>query len=117
MKWRRYVLLPLLIATAVAADMQKHLTETKALIREKKYPEALQRISWFYEHVLEHDPSMDGVRNSFALGYWKDLCDVYPPAMKALVKLRETKADLVRSGKGSPEVAMDLAAIEKTLRE
>jgi hypothetical protein len=118
MKGRHYLLLPLLIATAVAGDVQKiegHLTVTRALIKSKKYPEALQRLRWFYDHCLEYDIALHAVRDSYALGYWKDLGDVYPPARQALLDLREEKSKLIRTGKGTPETVSDVARIDTML--
>ena len=65
-----------------ANDMQVYLNETQELVRQQRYAEALERFLWFHDHALEHNPGMAGVRLSFALSYWKNLGDVYPPRNK-----------------------------------
>lgn len=62
---------------------------TASLIKEKKYDEALTRMVWFWNHILEYQPDMYGVRLSFCLGVWKQLADVYPPALEKLKQIRD----------------------------
>ena len=99
------------------SEMQKYLNDTEAMAREGKYEEALERHLWFHDHVLEHQPSMAGVRLSFALAYWKGLADVYPPALEAMQKVRDDKTDLINQGKGSWNLFQDVAALNRTLGE
>ena len=42
---------------------------------------------------------MYGVRLSFALSYWEQLGEVYPPALTALKKTRDDKTALLLDGK------------------
>ena len=98
-----------------AEDMQKYLSDTQALVREGKHKDALDRFLWFHDHVLEHQPSMYGVRLSFALSYWKQLGDVYPPALTALKKTRDNKTDLFAQKKGSRNLFHDVMALNRTL--
>jgi len=69
--------------------MQVYLNETNKMVKKGQYKEALQRFIWFNEHALEYDESMTGVRLSFALGYWKELGDIYPPALKDKAAYRQ----------------------------
>lgn len=71
-------------------DWDHYLYGTTALlIKEKKYDEALTRLVWFWDHILEYQPSEYGVRLSFALSVWKQLADVYPPALEKLKQIRD----------------------------
>ena len=97
--------------------MQKYLSHTQDLVRQGKYQEALERFLWFHDHALEHDPAMYGVRLSFALSYWKQLGEVYPPALAALKKNRGDKTTLLLAGKGNRELFNDVAAINRTLED
>ncbi len=63
--------------------------ETTRLIQEKKYEEALLRLRWFWDHILEYQQAQYGVRLSFALHIWKQLADAYPPALQELRSLRD----------------------------
>lgn len=113
-------LIALAILTSVwaqAEDMQKYLNDTREMIRAGKYEEALKRHIWFHDHALEHQPSMCGVRLSFALSSWKKLGEKYPPAMEELKSTRDQKANLIEEGKGSQPLFHDVMAINRTLGE
>lgn len=100
-----------------AEDMQKYLRDTQEMVRQGKYEEALKRNIWFHDHALEHQPSMYGVRLSFALSYWKDLGEVYPPAKKALLEIRDRKIRQIENGKGNFALFHDVASINRTLKQ
>ena len=100
-----------------ANDMQAYLATTQQLVRQRHYQEALDRFLWFDEHALEHDPGMSGVRLSFALSYWKDLGDVYPPAKQAMVDMRDRKTRQFGEGRGNAALFSDVAALNRTLNE
>lgn len=53
------------------------------------YEAALAKHIWFYNEALKINPNMYGVRLSFALSYWKQLADVYPPAKVKLIEARD----------------------------
>lgn len=100
-----------------AEDMTKYLKETQELVRAGKHEEALKRFIWFHEHALEYEPAMSGVRRSFALGFWKKLGDAYPPALEAMISLRDADEQLLREGKGCSSLFHDLFALNRTLEE
>ena len=50
------ILIATLIAISIKSfgqDMQKYLSETKEMVTQKKYKEALERYIWFQDHALE----------------------------------------------------------------
>jgi hypothetical protein len=100
-----------------AEDMQKYLSDTDDLAMAGKHEEALKRHIWFHDHALEHEPAMYGVRLSFALSSWKELGEKYPPAMKALVEVRDRKKKSLLEGKESHELFHDVASINEALGE
>ncbi len=100
-----------------ADDMQAYLNGTQQLVHEKRYQEALERFVWFDEHALEHDPGMSSVRLSFALSYWKNLGDAYPPAKQAMVDMRDRKTRQLQKGRGDAALFSDVAALNRTLNE
>jgi hypothetical protein len=95
--------------------MQVYLKKTRELQNEGKYTEALERHIWFYNNALQYQKSMSGVRNSFALSDWKKLGEVYPPAKKALLEIRDTKTKEIAANGGSTELFQDVSAINRTL--
>ncbi len=72
---------------------------TQALIKEKKYDEALKRYQWFFNHILEYRKSYTGVRASYTLDGWFKLGLEYSPAMAALLETRDDKIRFMKSGK------------------
>lgn len=100
---------------ALAEDMQKYLRDTQVLVRKGEHEKALDRFLWFHDHALEHAPSMSGVRLSFALSYWKQLGDVYPPALTALKKTRDDKTTLLAQGNSNSNLFHDVMALNRTL--
>ncbi len=75
---------------------------TQALIKEKKYEEALKRYQWFFDHILEYRKGYYGVRGSYTLKGWFELGLVYPPAMAAMVKTRDDKVAFLKSDRALP---------------
>jgi hypothetical protein len=97
--------------------MQTYLSETQKMVRKGNYKEALERYIWFHEHVLEHDSAMKGVRLSFALSYWKNLAEVYPPAMEAMKEMRDKKTWQITVQGEPPGFVADVVAFNMTLGE
>ena len=104
-------------ASLNAQELREYLQETKVLISKGQYKEALERHIWFHEHALDKDKSMQGVRLSFALGDWKELGDLYPPALKALTDIRDTKTGEILNSGGTKELFADVNGINRTLGE
>jgi hypothetical protein len=80
-----------------------------------RYKEALDDFIWFHENALQHDRAYYGVRLSFALGNWKDLADVYPPAKKALESARSRAVASLRAGIGDRYLFHDIVSINREL--
>lgn len=59
--------------------------------RDGRYEEALREHIWFHDHALAKQPSLYGVRLSYALADWVDFGKVYPPALAALQAVRDAK--------------------------
>ncbi|MEM6279593.1 MAG: hypothetical protein AAF733_08950 [Verrucomicrobiota bacterium] len=97
--------------------MQKYLRDTEELVAAGQHEEALKRHIWFHHHALEHQPSMLGVRLSFALSNWRKLAKVYEPALEALLAIRDEKTEALLSGEGNNGFFADVKAINRYLRE
>lgn len=82
---------------------------------EGRHEEALRELIWFHHHALEEQPSLAGVRLSFALAYWIELAGAYPPALQALEDLRGQKAQALLRGDGDRRLFLDLCAIDERL--
>jgi beta-lactamase regulating signal transducer with metallopeptidase domain len=98
-------------------DMQKYLADTREMTRSGDYEEALKRYIWFHDNAIMHDKSISAVRTSFALSGWKTLADKYPPALTALIKVRDDKTNLLKANGGPLGLFVDVTAINRTLTE
>lgn len=94
---------------------QTILTEARRDTRAGHYEIALAKFVWFHENALKLEPSLTGVRTSFALSYWFELAQVYPPAMVALRHAREEAARDVLSSRDLRRSFHDVAAIDRRL--
>ena len=56
--------------------------EAEADVQEGRLDLAAEKYLWFHENALMYQPSLSGVRLSYALGDWRDLADKYRPAMQ-----------------------------------
>jgi len=91
------------------------LTEAYAAAQAGRHEEALNEYIWFHEHALAEARSLRGVRLSFALVYWKELGEAYPPAMEALLALRDRKVAILAAGVEAWELFNDVSALNDTL--
>src|SRR5437763_1470239 len=82
---------------------------------EGRHDEALRDLVWFHQNALKHDRALYGVRLSFALGYWNELADVYPPARLALEAAKRDACSILLASGGSRELFHDVVAINREL--
>ena len=96
------------------------LREAKSDAAKGDYEVALAKHLWYHDNATKLQPSQSGVRLSFALSYWLQLGENYPPA---LAKLREVRDETEARVRDENLVRVrfqdfhDLAALNKTLRE
>lgn len=96
-------------------NAQERLHAARSAAREGRFAEALREFIWFHEHALEEQPSMRGVRLSFALGYWLELAGQYLPARAALQRIRNEKTERLEQGEEDRELFSDVCAINREL--
>jgi hypothetical protein len=96
-------------------DPREVLNRARTAVSEGRHEEALRDLLWFHEHALEHDRSFYGVRLSFALGYWKELADQYPPALEALKSVKQRSEEALIRGEGDRGLFHDVQAINREL--
>ncbi|MET3446342.1 hypothetical protein [Ralstonia sp. 1138] len=94
---------------------QERLHAARIAAQEGRFSEALSEYIWFHEHALEERPSLSGVRLSFALGYWIELAEQYPPARAALQSILIEKTARLEQGDQDWELFNDVTAINREL--
>jgi hypothetical protein len=97
-------------------DAAARLHQAQSAAIEGRHEEALREYIWFHNHALRHQPSLYGVRLSFALWYWMELARVYPKARRELERIRARKTKILRSGRGTRDLFHDVTAINEHLR-
>ncbi len=101
-------------------DPHKILTEARNDAARGRHAVALQKFLWFHRNALQYDPGLSAVRRSFALSYWLQLADEYPPALEAMRRSRDEALEKTRTALSPASVAeafSDFAAINRSLRE
>lgn len=98
-------------------DPSKRQRLADALVREKRYAEALEHYLWCFDHGLEHGVGYGGVRLSFLPSAIARLGEVYPPALEALRERRDAAKKALLDGEGTVNEAAELAAICRYLDE
>ncbi len=102
------------------ANMFGRMKLARALANAGKLDQATDAYVWLWQHVLEHDPAMVGVRFSFMLAEIGDLVGRHPPARTKFATLRDAAAPQPESVPASFDdwVALNqaLGELEKTLQ-
>jgi hypothetical protein len=93
------------------------LREAQADASAGRFDVALAKHVWFHENALKYQRGLYGVRLSFALSYWYELAEAYPPALAKLKEFRDDATTKVMVGKEIREAFHDLVAINRTLGE
>lgn len=97
-------------------NLTTFIQDNAELIKHGEFKKVLERHIWYHNHALEYNPGLTGVRLSFALSDWKKLADMYPPALRAMQKIRDNKTKEVARN-ASSDLFMDVAALNRTLGE
>ncbi len=114
-----YVLtLSLLIFSTIsmAGVSNNDLDAIRELTKAGQFQQALEKHIWFHEES-KSSPGMGGVRLSYAISAWVELGEQYPPALEALIEIRDKDKAALLSGKGSFQSFHDLSAINQGLSE
>ncbi|MDA0832754.1 MAG: hypothetical protein O2955_10060 [Planctomycetota bacterium] len=97
-------------------DVHAIMDEAARDTRDCNYETALAKFLWFHENS-RGVPGLGGVRLSFALGYWFDLAQKYPPALEAFVTTRDEAAKKVFEATNSFKSFHELTALNRKLKE
>lgn len=96
-------------------DPRERLQRGQEAAAAGRYEDALRDYIWFHEHALEHEPSLYGVRLSFALWYWMELANEYPEARIALKRIRDAKTTRLLNGDANRDLFHDVESINERL--
>jgi hypothetical protein len=96
-------------------DALERYRRAQEAAHDGRHEEALREYRWFHDHALEAQPSLYGVRLSFALSAWLDLAKAYPKALDALKDIRDRKTRRLVDGEGDRELFHDVESINEHL--
>jgi tetratricopeptide (TPR) repeat protein len=103
----------------MSVDPDARLLAAQEATEQGRYPEALADFLWFHQHALEYDDALSGVRLSFALMYWLQLAELYPPAKEAMQQVREQAErdvlDQSRTDEERSDAFVDVQALNEQL--
>ena len=88
------------------------LREALADRRAGRYAAALAKHVWFHQNELSN-----AVRLSFALTDWRELANVYPPALQKLKEFRDQAKDNLLNGNNVTHSFSDFERINRKLDE
>lgn len=98
-------------------DPQALYKQTLEAAGAGRYAEALEGYIWFHDHALTYEPALAGVRLSYALEHWKELGNLYPPALVALTEIRDLKTTNLLKGARSRKNFHDVVSINEELNQ
>ncbi len=78
---------------------------------------ASQKYLWYHENALKYEPSLGGVRLSFALNDWRDLARQSPRALLDMQYVRDRAEESVRSNDDDFSAFQDVVALNDVLSE
>lgn len=74
---------------------RKALAEARASFKKKEFAKALAQYEYFFDHAIQEEESLYGVRLSYCLDEWARLGSKYPPALERLRFMAEEARDLL----------------------
>jgi hypothetical protein len=98
-------------------DAKKALNDAQRYAKAGEYAKALERHEWFHNNALRIRPSFYGVRLSYALVYWRQLGEKYPPALNSLRAVRDAGVRDLESGGANEDMCHDVSSINDEIGE
>lgn len=96
---------------------RERLQAGRSATDDGRHEEALAHFLWYHDHALSENAALSGVRLSFALAYWMELAERYPPALEAFRARRDAKAAILRAGQLDRGLFHDVEAMSERLNE
>jgi hypothetical protein len=101
--------------TVETLDVKARYAHAKALLAAGKLDKATTEFVWLWQHMLEHQPSMCGVRVSFMAATLQTLAKKHPPARARFRALRDELNRVVDSGTPDRKQLQDWAVLCKVV--
>ncbi|MGE3107677.1 MAG: thioredoxin family protein [Phycisphaerales bacterium] len=96
-------------------DVSARLDLARELSRTRQYTEAADEYAWLWKNMLQHEPSMYGVRLSFMSSDMRSLAKRSVEARAKFAALRDELSPKVREEKVAPEELVDWLSLNKVI--
>lgn len=90
-----------------ALGMQGRLGAARELMRSGRLDDATREYLWLWEHMLEHEPAMYGVRLSFMLSDIGELTAAHAPARGSFVGVRDELGRQIETNEAGARAVVD----------
>lgn len=100
---------------ALKGDIQARMRWADSLLHEGRTELATQQYVWLWDHMLEKDPAMVGVRHSFFEGDLERLITAVPAARKSFAQRLAKLQSRVEKGESNRLVLADWISLSKVL--
>jgi len=98
-------------------SMQEEMSNAERMLDEGRYAEATAKSIWLWDHMLEEQPSMYGVRLSFFVSDLQRLTAKFEPAHDAFVEKRDALNVVVQAGNPNMDEIVDWFALNEVVHE
>lgn len=105
------------VADDERVDIQAKMGLARGLYREGEYEEAAEKFLWLWVNMLEHRPSMVGVRHSFFISDLQRLFDAHPPSRTPFIELRDEHERRMNAGNATRDDISDWQHLNNALGE
>jgi hypothetical protein len=98
-------------------DPSRILDEARSDAKAGRHEVALAKHEWYHREALQILPAQGAVRQSIALGFWRELGQAYPPALSSLKRFRDEALQKVLKGTGDFPEFHEFVSINRVLEE
>jgi thioredoxin 1 len=96
-------------------DVQARYQLARGLMRDGQLDDATQEYLWLWDHMLEHEPAMAGVRLSFMISDMKGLARKHVRANEAFTRLRDRYQAAIDDGTADREQFTDWSHLNEVI--
>lgn len=92
-------------------DPASELDDARINVKNVRYSEALKNYVWFFNNSTEIEPAMFGVKHSYCVGEWRELGNLYKPALLAYREELLKRQKKLLNGSDSWKLFMEFDAL------
>ena len=98
-------------------DIRDRMNIARMLVEAGDFDDATDEYLWLWDNMLDHQPSMVGVRSSFMISDMTRLAQRHPPAMEAFRQRRAAYLPAIESGEADRDELLDWITLAQVVNE